>query len=274
MQIETKRNLVRGNVIGKNNINGVLGQANDYKSNDYFSLTKNICAADTVSGDTPNRIFSEAYADNYALTSTVVIRNGRHIEVDDDDLNGSSLGQKTLMRKNTYVGIGFDFTEQWAISEGESFPYHIRQSTPGKITEFIGGSRGKISGTAEGTGTVYVFIGDQLHKSFIVDGQWEVTLPNTSVGTKARVSVATGGFMPSLFVKAIAEAGGTPTPQGIPGDANGDGEVDSADVTAIINDILGKPSASFNKTNADVNGDGEILIDDAVQTVQIIMDAQ
>ena len=273
MQIDTKRNLVRGNVIGKSNINGVLGQANDYKADEHFSLTKNICAADTISGDSPNRIFSEAYADNYALTSTVVIRNGRQVEVDDDDFNGSSLGQKTLMRKNTYIGIGFDFTEQWAISEGESFPYNINQSVPGKITEFISGSRGKISGTAEGTGNVYVFVGDKMYKSYIVDGQWEVILGNTPSGTIAKVSVATGGLMPSVFVIATAEESSM-VPTKSPGDANVDGVVDSADVTAIINYILGKPSASFNKENADVTGDGEILIDDAVQIVQMIMDAQ
>ncbi len=273
LQMETKRNLARGTIIGKNDTNGLLGYA-DNTAQDYFIFSFNICAADTILGTSPNRIFSKAYADNYAWTETIVIKNGKVVDVDDDNFNGSSLGSKTLMRKNTYVGMGFDFNEQWAISEGETFPYNINQSAPGKITEFTGGSRGKITGTANGTGTVYVFIGDKMYKSFIVDGQWEVTLPNTTVGTEAKVVVATNGLMPSLFVKAIAEEGTTPTPQGKLGDANGDGMVDASDVTAIINYILGKPSASFNKKNADVTGDSEILIDDAVHTVQMIMDAQ
>lgn len=273
LQMETRRNLVRGVVSGKNNTNGIIGIVDDYKAPDLFVLSNNICALDTITGLSPNRIFSEPYADNYSWTSTVVIRNGKVVDVDDDNCNGSSLGTKTLMRKNTYVGFGFDFSNQWAITEGESFPYNIHQCAPGKVMEFTGGSRGKISGTAEGTGNVYVFVGDKMYKSYIVDGQWEVILGNTPSGTIAKVSVATGGLMPSVFVIATAEESSM-VPTKSPGDANVDGVVDSADVTAIINYILGKPSASFNKENADVTGDGEILIDDAVQIVQMIMDAQ
>ena len=273
LQMQTKKNLVRGIIIGKEDTNGILGKSESYRAADLFELSDNICAADTVSGISPKRIFSEAYPNNYALATTVVIMNGRSVEVDDDDYNGSGLGVKTLMRKNTYVGFGFDFNTQWAITDGESYPYNIRQSAPGRITEFLAGSRGKISGTAEGTGAVFVFIDDDMYESYIVDGQWTVTLPNITEGTEACVAVATDGLMPSLFVKARAEKVEV-TPSKTSGDANGDGIIDSADVTAIINYILGRPSASFNKANADINGDGEILIDDAVNTVQMIMNAQ
>ena len=169
--------------------------------------------------------------------------------------------------------MGDDFATQWYIVERQSFPYKFGQSAPCKVSSFASGSRGKITGTAEKNGIVYVFIGKNLYESYVVDGQWEVVLPNTSVGTEARVVVSTNGMMPSLFVKAIAEKSHV-VPDKTTADANGDGVVDSADVTAIINYILGKPSASFNMDNADVTGDGEILIDDAVQTVQMIMDAQ
>ena len=99
-----------------------------------------------------------------------------------------------------------------------------------------------------------------------------MTLGKTTEGTEAYVSAVTEGKMPSVFVRTKAVT--VTVPDRVSGDANGDGVVDSADVTAIINFILGKPSTSFNKENADVTGDGEILIDDAVQTVQLIMNAQ
>lgn len=50
----------------------------------------------------------------------------------------------------------------------------------------------------------------------------------------------------------------------IPGDANGDGSVTFADVMAIVNYLLGKPSGSFVLDGADFNGDGKVTISDAV----------
>lgn len=50
----------------------------------------------------------------------------------------------------------------------------------------------------------------------------------------------------------------------IKGDASGDGTIDIADVTAIINYILGNPSSTFAENLADMNGDGVVDIFDAM----------
>ena len=270
------RNISGGSIFAVKDASGILGSPVENVSSGTFEMTNNVSVADTISSSQGNVsvINSETFLNNYSIASTIYYSKGKYVTSAIDDNNIAQYGSKMLQKKNTYIGMGYDFTNQWSIVEGESFPYNIKQSIPGKITEFIGGSRGKISGTAEGIGTtVYVFIGNQFYESFVVDGKWEVTLGNTPAGTEAKVSVATNGLMPSIFTKAIAE-GSSVVPTKTAGDANGDGVVDSADVTAIINYILGKPGASFNKENADVTGDGEILIDDAVQTVQIIMNAQ
>ncbi len=265
-----KRNIVCGIVHGESSVNGILG---DGSSVQYLRVDNNVCLADTIlSSDTPSRISRVVGNDNYAFVNTVIISNSRVLTINDDEYNGNSMGRKNLMRANTYIGLGFDFSKQWAIVEGSSFPYHISQSEPASITSFVAGSKSTIAGTASGNGLVYVFVGDVMKEAPIVDGKWEVNLGNLRKGAEAKVSVQCGGKAPSVFVKAIAEA--APAPPAYVGDANGDGIVDAADVTAIINFILGKPSPSFNSTNADVTGDGQILIDDAVQTVQIIMDAQ
>ena len=63
----------------------------------------------------------------------------------------------------------------------------------------------------------------------------------------------------------------------IEGDADGDKQVTIADAEAIVNYILGNPSADFNPEAANVNGDvdGEgkpvITIADAVAVLNIIM---
>ena len=55
-----------------------------------------------------------------------------------------------------------------------------------------------------------------------------------------------------------------------PGDANGDGTVSIADVTAIINKINNAVSGTFVETAADVNGDGVISIADVTGVINII----
>ena len=54
----------------------------------------------------------------------------------------------------------------------------------------------------------------------------------------------------------------------LPGDVNGDGEVNIADVNAVINMILG---GNGDMTAADVNGDGEINIADINAVIDIIL---
>ena len=63
------------------------------------------------------------------------------------------------------------------------------------------------------------------------------------------------------------------------GDANGDGSVTITDAVAIVNYILGNPSANFNLEAANVNGDTDdegkpkITITDAVAVVNIILNS-
>ena len=55
------------------------------------------------------------------------------------------------------------------------------------------------------------------------------------------------------------------------GDVNGDGEVNVADINAIVGIILGKPADDATMRRADVNGDGEINIADINMVVSIIL---
>lgn len=59
----------------------------------------------------------------------------------------------------------------------------------------------------------------------------------------------------------------------IPGDANGDGEVDAKDIVDIINYMMGMPTSTgtFDEDAADANGDGTINTADIVTIVNTIM---
>ena len=56
----------------------------------------------------------------------------------------------------------------------------------------------------------------------------------------------------------------------VPGDANGDGDVTSEDITEVAGYIMGEWSYMFNEDNADANGDKVINIADIVEIVNII----
>ena len=58
---------------------------------------------------------------------------------------------------------------------------------------------------------------------------------------------------------------------GVPGDANGDGEVNVTDIVEIVNYIMHTPSEQFVEQASDLNNDGEINVTDIVFVVSIIM---
>ena len=62
-----------------------------------------------------------------------------------------------------------------------------------------------------------------------------------------------------------------PTPTGKKGDANGDGIVDVADITAIASYILGTTPEAWNADNADANSDSKIDVADITGTAGIIL---
>lgn len=55
------------------------------------------------------------------------------------------------------------------------------------------------------------------------------------------------------------------------GDADDNGKVDIADLTAIIDYLLGMDVSPFNPTNADVSGDGRVGIDDVTDLIDLLL---
>jgi hypothetical protein len=54
----------------------------------------------------------------------------------------------------------------------------------------------------------------------------------------------------------------------LPGDVNGDGAVDTQDAIQIVRYYLGKNPTGFNASVADVNSDGNIDTQDAIQIIR------
>lgn len=264
------RNIVSGSIYSTQTSAGIV--AYDEKTD--VQRSNNVVVLDTLVGNPVYRITDNPVnSNNLASSSMTVLSNGKPLTIEDNGNNGISYGLKVLKKRTTYEGLGFDFSNIWNMVDGETFPYPKNMTSPCAITSFQTGSKSIIEGNAKDANKVYVFINGNLYESYVVDGKWSVSLGNIKKGTKASVSVKAEGKQPSICIEAIAE-GETVTDDVLLGDSNGDGAVDAADVVSIINYILGKPSSSFNNKNADANDDGQILVDDAVGTVNIIMNEQ
>lgn len=279
------RNYVEGNISGKSNTNGITGFNNargwdsgQWGSSHYegiYTCTSNVCLADSIMGS--YRIAANTSSpDNYASESTVMLlQNGKPFEVEDNSLNGTSMGAKLLQKGATYQSLGWDFQTIWADASGnEENPIHVGQSFAPKVESFEAKSKGVIYGTTVfNNGSVIAVINGVLYSTVVEDGKWEINIGYIQQGEMATVCAIENNKQPSSVIKVYAEKKQV-DPITIVGDSNSDGVVDVTDIVAIINYILGKPSSSFNEKNADINGDGQILIDDAVGTVNEIINAQ
>lgn len=225
-----EQNIVTGEINGDQLANGIIavciatsdgGQAIPTNINLPYTIEatikNNIVCAGLISNlnDIPNRIggvgrYGLNNTDgNYGLTTTVFMSKGEVVEIEDGGGNGTSYGTRTLKRKNTYIGFGYDFENNWAMVEGKHYPYNITQSVPPTITTFTTGSNARIAGTASGSGKVYVFVNDEMIEDVVVNGQWNVSLGTIGDDDVVRVSVETDGKKPSIVVNATeGEYGG------------------------------------------------------------------
>ena len=94
----------------------------------------------------------------------------------------------------------------------------------------------------------------------IAEGTYEGKIENIVFteenGTQLKLSNSTFNFVVNKIIM---------------GDANGDDEINVADIVEIVNVILNKTSDRFVSAAADMNGDGEINVTDIVYVVNIIL---
>ena len=137
-----------------------------------------------------------------------------------------------------------------------------------EITATVGGS---VSGA--GTG-IYDFgtelqltaspqIGYRL-KEWLIDG---ATVPGASPSSPQPANPLTLTVDGAKTVQAVFE----PKPAFIPGDANGDGQVTTFDITKVVNYILTGDAEGINLEAVDMNGDGNITTFDVTQIVKLIV---
>lgn len=266
-----------GNIKSSNSASGIVGYRaiGDYFKEPGTQTTNSVCATNIIEAPTCYRIQSVTGGQNNiaSLNTALIINGAPNEDIEDNDYNGIAYGDKTLFRSSTYTGLSWDMTNTWTIDEGNNYPYLISMSKQPTIEDYFIGNKSMIKGSCPTDGLINIIKNGVVFSCNVLDGQFEINIGAVNVGDTLYYNAIEKGKHPSVINYFIAESK-IIEPEIISGDANGDGAVDAVDVVSIINYILGKPSSSFNEKNADVNEDGQILIDDAVETVNIIMNGQ
>ena len=217
------------------------------------------------------------YITSFNADGLAIFEKGRKVENRDAETRyGQFYPLEQFYKKSFYFskmtsmdGKSYDFKDYFAIIEDSIAPYNVKQTRPVANVQFTNGSKSTISGNGVSGAVVYVLVNGKVFKGVVDDGVWRISLGMTNEGAEARVFIHEEGKLPSIVSKFVAQS-----QNAFLGDANNDGQIDSADIVATVNYIVGNPSSSFSFVNADVNGDGRVLIDDVTQIIQIILNNQ
>ena len=133
--------------------------------------------------------------------------------------------------------------------------------------------------TKLGSSTATVKLTDFFNLTYMVDGEhyktveyeYGATITPEAEPKKDGYTFSGWSNIPQTMPAYDVTVTGYFTQDKKPGDANGDGTVNAADIVEVVNYIMNKPSWLFDASAADVNGDGVVNAADIVEIVNIIM---
>lgn len=137
--------------------------------------------------------------ENKSYNRTIVINQGVASDITDDLLNGTGVSATTLKLKATYVAMGWDFTDTWAIQETECYPYFKTQTAPPVITSQVVSGATVVSGKCVDGGTITLEV-DGIKQQMISTGNtFSFTVSPLQAGHEVRVSAKADGKEQSYF---------------------------------------------------------------------------
>lgn len=199
-------------VSGAKAIGGLIGNIQGYSKYIKAELTSNVVICSSVKATVGNvgRVYGKvgAYTDigvigtvneNKAWNKTIVINAGIAQNVADNDQNGSGVSATTLKLKATYVAMGWDFTNIWAIQETECYPYMKSQTAPPVITSQVVSGATTFSGKAVDGGTVTLEIDGIKQQMVSSNHEFSFTVSPLQAGHEVRVCAKTEGKEQSYY---------------------------------------------------------------------------
>ena len=141
--------------------------------------------------------------ENRSYNKTIVISQGVAKDITDDEMNGTGVSATTLKLKATYVAMGWDFTDTWAIQETECYPYMQSQTAPPVIQSQVVSGATTVSGKCVDGGTITLEI-DGVKQQMVSTGHnFSFTVSPLQAGHEVRVSAKADGKEQSYFTTEV-----------------------------------------------------------------------
>ena len=194
-----------GSVVGYNSVGGLVGHLK------YASITNSVGNNNRLSarnGDVARLIGKNegkntSYEENKSYNRTIVIKQGVVQEINDDIENGAGVSRTTLKLKATYVAMGWDFTDIWAIQETECYPYFKTQTAPPVIQSQVVSGATTVSGKCVDGGTVTLEIDGVKQQMVSTGNTFSFTVSPLQAGHEVRVSAKADGKEQSYFTTEV-----------------------------------------------------------------------
>lgn len=137
--------------------------------------------------------------ENKAWNRAIIVSAGVAQDIEDNEQNGASVSATTLKLKATYVAMGWDFNDTWAIQETECYPYMKSQTAPPVIQSAVVSGATTISGKCVDGGTVTLEI-DGVKQEMVSSGHnFSFTVSPLQAGHEVRVSAKAEGKEMSYY---------------------------------------------------------------------------
>gem|GEM_PF-927831 len=124
----------RSSISGKDYVGGIVGYLYRGTVTSNFAIGDTLSISNTSSTKRYGRVCGYKESDgtigatgsqqgNRAYGKCVIMLNGSETTVNDDELNGTGVSLTALKNINTYIGLGWNFTDTWTINNGKTLPY-------------------------------------------------------------------------------------------------------------------------------------------------------
>ena len=204
-----------GSVVGTANVGGLLGfSGKGYNGTNASTVKNSVAILSRISASSENigRIVGKnegtiaavgSTEENKSYNRTQVVLKGVTQEVSDDLLNGTGVSATTLKLKATYVAMGWDFTDVWAIQEAECYPYMQTQTAPPVITSTLISNATSISGKCVDGGTVTLDLDGELQHTTGTNHTFSFTTNPLQAGRTVRIFAKANGKEQSYYTEQM-----------------------------------------------------------------------
>ncbi len=192
---------VNTTITGRCSVGGIIGTCYHGSISNCVAITPYIKASEGKVG----RILGDGSSNlggNKAFNKSIIVSNQGVIDVTDDESGSDGMGVSatTLKLKATYVAMGWDFADTWAIQETECYPYFKTQTAPPVITSDVVSGATTISGNCVNGATVILEIDGVKQQKVFGGSSFSFSVEPLQAGHEVRVSAKAEGKEQSYYV--------------------------------------------------------------------------